>query len=236
MKKWVSDILTVQQYDMRMRDLETKYRSIPQERARLREELQAAADVVKAAREELLKQETAYKKLEAAIAGLNEKNRKTQTQSAMVKKNTEYQAMMADIEVIRGKISDLETEEIELIDRIDAAKKRLAETEREYVAAERQTKEELSDFDGLVEMIKEEVLKIKADKKNFLKVVELNVLNAYRNILEKDKGRPVVPITNGSCAHCLLKVTPQMCNQAKKGELVFCDNCSHILYDPNAQD
>ncbi len=236
MKKWASDILTLQQYDMRMRDLETKYRSIPQERTRLREELQAAADVVKTAREELLKQETAYKKLEAAIAELNDKNRKTQTQSAMVKKNAEYQAMMADIEATRGKISDLETEEIERIDRIDAAKKRLAEAEREYVAAERQTKEELADFDGLVETIKEEVLKIKADKKNFVKVVELNVLNAYRNILEKDKGRPVVPITNGSCAHCLLKVTPQLSNQAKKGELVFCDNCSHILYDPNAPD
>lgn len=45
MKKWVSDILPVRQYDMLMRDLETKYRSIPQERARLREELQAAASV-----------------------------------------------------------------------------------------------------------------------------------------------------------------------------------------------
>ncbi|OQA87404.1 MAG: putative zinc ribbon domain protein [Lentisphaerae bacterium ADurb.Bin242] len=236
MKKWVSDILTVQQYDMRMRDLEIKYRTIPQERARLRDELLEASEAVKAAREEFSKLEIACKKLEAAIADLNEKNRKTQTQSAMVKKNAEYQAMMADIEATRAKISDLETEEIELIDRIDAAKKRLAETEREYIAAERQTKAELADFDELVETIKKEVLEIKDAKKNFIKVVELNVLNAYRHILEKDKGKPVVPIANGSCSHCLLKVTPQLSNQAKKGELIFCDNCSHILYDPNAPE
>jgi len=194
MKKWASDILTVQQYDMRMRDLEVKYRTIPQERARLRQELESAANVVKAAREELLKNENAYKKLESAIAELNDKIRKTQTQSTMVKKNAEYQAMMTDIEVTRGKISELETQEIELIDQIDAAKKRFAETEREYTAAERQTKAELADFEELIEFIKREVAEIRAARKGFVSVVELNVLNAYKNILEKDKGKPVVPI------------------------------------------
>ena len=97
-------------------------------------------------------------------------------------------------------------------------------------------KEELAEFEQLVVQIKADALKLKAERKGFVTRVELNVLSVYQNILSKDKGKPVVPITNGSCGHCLLKVTPQVINEAKKGTMILCDNCSHILYDPDAQE
>ena len=55
MKKWTSDILTLQKFDMRLRDLEIKYRTIPQEKARMKEELEAASTVTRNAKEQLQK-------------------------------------------------------------------------------------------------------------------------------------------------------------------------------------
>ena len=107
--------------------------------------------------------------------------------------------------------------------------------DRDFAATERQIKEEVAEFEHLVEYIKTEAVKLKNEKKGFMSRVELSVLAAYKNILAKDKGKPVVPIENGSCGHCSLKVTPQLMNEAKKGSLVFCDNCSHILYDPSCE-
>ena len=52
MKKWTSDILTLQKFDMRLRDLEIKYRTIPQEKARMKEELEAASTVTRNAKEQ----------------------------------------------------------------------------------------------------------------------------------------------------------------------------------------
>ena len=87
----------------------------------------------------------------------------------------------------------------------------------------------------MVSEIKEEVLKLKADKKRFTTQIDLNVLEIYKRLLESDKkGRPVVPIINGSCSNCLLKITPQTMNEAKKGAVIQCDNCSHIIYDHEA--
>ena len=87
MKNWVSNILTVQQYDMKLRDLETKYRTIPGERAKLREEYEAAKAQLAAVRENAVRLERAGKQAESDIAALNEKIRKNLTQSALVKKN-----------------------------------------------------------------------------------------------------------------------------------------------------
>ena len=53
MRKWTSDILTLQKFDVRLRDLEVKYRTIPQEKSRMKEELEAAAGVVRKAKEHL---------------------------------------------------------------------------------------------------------------------------------------------------------------------------------------
>ena len=235
MKNWVTNILTVQQYDMKLRNLEIKYRTIPGERAKLREEYEAAKARLAAAREKVVRTEQDAKKVEAEIADLNEKIRKALVQSVMVKKNAEYQALMESIESAKKQISELETRSIELIDEQEKVRRELADEEKVFAATEHQIREELEEFKQLIEHIKVEAARLKQEKKAFLPRVELNVLNVYQNILGRGKGTPVVPITNGICGNCSLKVTPQRINEAKKGMVVLCDNCSHLLYVPDSE-
>jgi len=232
MKTWLSNILALQQFDMKLRDLETKYRTIPGERRKLREEYEAAQASLAAARENAAKTDQSLKQTEAEIASQNDTIRKLLTQSALVKKNDEYQTMMQNIETAKGCISELESRVIELLDEQEAARKAVADQEREFAATDKQIREELAEFEQLVESIKADAVKLKSEKKKFMPRVELNVLNAYQNILTRDKGKPVVPIVNGTCGNCSLRVTPQLVNEAKKGNLIYCDNCSHILYFP----
>ena len=232
MKTWLSNILTLQEFDMKLRDLETKYLTIPGERRKLREEYEAAQAALAAAREKAAKTDQALKQTEAEIASQNDAVRKLLTQSALVKKNDEYQQMMQNIETAKGRVSELESRVIELLDEQEAARKAVADQEREFAVTDRQIREELAEFEQLVETIKADALKLKSEKKKFMPRVELNVLNAYQNILTRDKGKPVVPIVNGTCGNCSLRVTPQLVNEAKKGNLIYCDNCSHILYFP----
>ena len=97
----------------------------------------------------------------------SERAKNVQANSDLVKKNAEYQAMLADIEATRTRISELETREIELYDEQENAGKALTGAEKDYSAAERAVKAELADFDTLISEIKEEVLKLKRDKKRF---------------------------------------------------------------------
>lgn len=236
MKSWVVRILSVQQCDMKLRSLEVKYKTIPGERAKLKEEYLAAKKKASDAEAEVKRLELEIKQSEAESAALAEKQQKTLTQSALVKKNTEYQALLEEIEHIKSQISDQETKVLELMDAETQARQSAAEAQREFELTDRRVRQDLADFEEVIAHIKEEVVKIRAERKNFAKTVDMKTLDVYNNILTRDSGAPVVPIVNGACGHCQIKVTPQCANDARKGVMVFCDSCSHILYDSEAQD
>ena len=103
-------LLTLQEADMRRKGMESRLALLPKEmdaiiarRDKLSAENAAALEAVK-------KEELAIKKCESEIEQLSEKSRKLQQQSALVKKNNEYQAMMAEIADNKDKISSSKTE------------------------------------------------------------------------------------------------------------------------------
>lgn len=235
MKNWVSHLLTVQKLDMRLAALETKYRTIPLEKERLKEEYRAVGEKVLALTAQIHKWENSIKEKEAAAGELEEKIKKIQIQSATAKKNSEYQALMNEIASTHAKISELETSQIEAIDALEESKKLLAKAEEEKKAAERCARTELQDLAETAEQIKVEALQVKKQRKEFAALCEPAHLELYGRLREKDRSRQwLVALNNGACANCALKITPQTLNEAKKGQLTTCDNCGCILYDASA--
>jgi len=235
MKKWTSDLLTLQSIDIRIRNLKTKLETIPMEKNNLKSELNDAAEIVKKAKAGIQKTELGIKKVESDIAAANEGMRKLQTQSTMVKKNTEYQAMLSEVEKMKARISDLETDQLLLMDELDAAKNAFKKIEADYAAQERNVKTEYRELLQLEADIKQEIETALSERKGFESKIESSYLSVYARLLSKGKGTPVSTFVQGNtCSNCSLKLTPQTLNDAKKGNLALCDNCSCIIYDPDA--
>ena len=232
MKNWVTRILTVQKLDMRMHNLEVKYRTIPVEKERLVEEFQEAKKYLASCQAKIREVEKKLKEGEAASESLEEKVKKLQIQSTSVKKNDEYQAILKEIASVQGQMEELDSNQLALMDELDEARKAIPEAEGALKAAERTARSEMEELNALAGQIKEEALKVKKERKEFSSLCEKVVLEAYMRIREKDRSRPsVVPVKDGSCGNCSLKTPPQTANEAKKGLLTFCDNCGCILYD-----
>ena len=77
-----------------------------------------------AAAEAAHKVEREIKSAESEIARLTDESRKLQQQSAMVKKNTEYQAMLNTVALNKNRIGKLEGDVIELLDKFEEEKAR----------------------------------------------------------------------------------------------------------------
>ena len=120
--RWVQALLEVQATDLRIRDLETRMSLLPGELTKLKEKRDKVAAGTAAAADAARKIERAIKANESEIARLTEESKKLQQQSAMVKKNTEYQAMLNTIALNKNKIGDLEGKVLELMDQFEAAK------------------------------------------------------------------------------------------------------------------
>ena len=232
MKQWVADLLALQNLDMKIRNLQTRLETIPAEKVRLDSVLKDGLSCVEVAKDGKRRIDRSIKDAEGEIEKLNEAIRKLLTQSAMVKKNNEYQAMMTDIETKKAKISDIETTILELLDKSEAAEKEIQAAEKEFSVTQKTVKSEAADLVELKKELEESIRESQKLRKAYEAKVDTQTLEVYHRLLSGRKGEPMAMIDQGVCGYCRLKVPPQTVNNAKKGLMTLCDNCSHLLYFP----
>ena len=230
MNEWITDLLALQDLDLKIRNLNLRIDTIPSEKKRLDSLVKDAVSDVEVAKDGLRWIERAIKENEGEIEKLNEASRKLLTQSAMVKKNNEYQAMMADIEAKKNAVSDIETKILELLDQAESAQQGIAAAEKELAVTQKSVKAEMADLVELKQELEEDIGEKLKLRKAYESKIDTQTLSVYHRLLEGGKGEPVAMINQGVCSFCRLKVPPQTINNAKKGVLTLCDNCSHILY------
>lgn len=227
----IISLLTLQTHDMRMRNLELRRVTIPKELDKIllrRDQLNASTA---AAAEKVKKAELAIKACEGEIQTINAENAKLQQQSALVKKNNEYQAMLAGIAKNKQKISDLEEQLLIKFDELEELKQRALDVKRTNSAELRAARQEFEELLGFSKTCEAEVEKLKKERPALLSGIPSELLSRYERLLRgKDQGAPLIPVENGCCGNCHMKVTLQTINQLSKGELESCDNCQHLLY------
>ena len=226
-------LLRLQEADMRQRDMETRLENLPKEMERLlaRRDEVTASTAAAAARYRAIKQR--IRKDEALIAELNAASDKLRQQTTMVKKNTEYQAMLAAIELNKKKVSEAEDRILLAADELDAAGKAGAKIKFANDAEPKNLKSEFDELFNFSKVLKEEIARLKEARPALLENLPPALLSAYQALLRNKKGGPpLVPAVNENCGHCQLKITAQTAVALKRGELVFCDNCQYMLYDP----
>lgn len=230
MKDWIEPLLALQEVDMRVRNLELRLELLPREEQKLMAEMESHRQALDTAREAYKKTELAIKQSESAIGKFNDHINRLQQQSAMVKKNTEYQAMMQEIKHLKDNISEEETREINLLEQLDGQKSLYREQEKQFAAEQGSVNDEVAEMRQSGNEIRAEIEQLRGSRKALEAKVEATALGMYNRLL-KAAGTPLVKITaSGMCDHCHLKVTPQTLTGAKKGDLVSCDNCSHLIY------
>ena len=227
----ISALLKLQALDMRCRDLKLRGISIPKELDKIiarRDSLNAATA---AAADKVKKMELAIKAHEGEIQTLNAESAKLQQQSALVKKNNEYQAMLAGIAQNKEKIGAIEEELLIKFDELEALKTEAERVRKTNAAELRAARQEFEELLGFSKTCEAEVAKLTKERPTLLSGIPTDLLARYERLLKgKDQGAPLVQLENGCCGNCHMRVTLQTLNQLSKGELESCDNCQHLIY------
>lgn len=236
MRKSIRDLLALQDVDLRIRNLELKYKTIPGERAHLVEEFEAVRKVFSETTEAVQDIEKKIRACQLETAGERENLKNYKIRSSTIRKPAEYEAAMTQIAGCEQRISDLETKEIALYDELEETKNAHRKAERSYKATGRLVQGEVRSLDALKEKILQEIREKAVESKRLEKNVAQSTLSQYKRMLASGKGEPLSPIRNGLCGNCSLSLPPMTVNEASKGIIVVCDNCSYLLYDPDAKD
>ncbi|MBR2356964.1 MAG: hypothetical protein IKA65_02910 [Lentisphaeria bacterium] len=233
---WVQNLLKLQDLDMEIRNLKLRLTMIPKEAEKLQQEIAKIEGKVKIAKEKKAAHDRELKQTEAEIAELNDKIGKLQTQSALVKKNTEYQAMLGSIAMLKNSISDLESKQLELMDTLAADDQAIRQAISDVKPETAGLREELKELAELFSDVKKRGRELLTQRPDLRSMVDSEILPRYEQILQKNTTPPLVPVEIDKCGNCHLRLTPQTLNSARAGAITFCDNCMHIIYMPDEQD
>ena len=162
--RWAEALLKLQRVDLKIRELEARLALLPKEMTELKNKRDAAVAEVNAAASAAKKIELERKGVESEIEKLNAENKRLQQQSAMVKKNTEYQAMLGTIALNEKKVGDLESRELELMDRFEEARKAYRKIRQDNEAAVNAIRAEFDELVAFAGDLKKEIAQLKEER------------------------------------------------------------------------
>ena len=228
-------LLKLQEADMRLKDMEMRLETLPKEmnnliaqRDKIAASTAAAVTAVKKIKLRIQQEEDLIKELESS-------SEKLRQQSAMVKKNNEYQAMLNAIELNKKKIGEAEERILAAADELSEAKRSGAKIKFANDAEIKNLKTEFDELFSFSKVVKEEIAKLQALRPGLLKDIPPALLSPYESLKNNKEGAPpLVTAENEICGHCRLKITAQTAVAIKRGEIAYCDNWQFLLYDPES--
>lgn len=229
--KWLGAAIALQECDLQIRRLRQRLEMLPVERANFAAESKTLAETCTRAKNDLSSKENKLKSLESDAVEQDTKMKKLLTQSTLLRKQEEYNASMSEIERCKTRRSDIETEELVLMDEIEEARKHL-----EIVTVESKSRQiEIDEETAELDVLEKEIIRSKAEREkerpSLFDGIPPEILSHYERLLARGKGAPLAEIREETCQNCNTSVTLQRINDAKHGEMVVCD-CGHLLYIP----
>jgi len=231
LEETVRTLMELQRLDDRLGGLLEQRGVGPARLARKEAELEKAARLVDEKHHQAQEAQKECDNKELDVKSCEEHIHKLEGQRLTVRKNEEYRALTETIEHELERCSQLEEEALVFLTRIDEYKAEQGQLTREKNRLESELEALRAEVQAETRRIDGESAAVSKERDNTARTVPLAVLEKYQKIREGRGGRAVVAVVDSVCQGCSMGVTDQTVNRLiLRRELVFCENCSRILY------
>jgi predicted nucleic acid-binding Zn-ribbon protein len=230
-------LIRLQAVDDAVREYTARTDAFPGRSAALDAQLRSAREGVRTAEAAIAANQTRRKELESRVADLETKISRYRQQLMSVKTNEEYRAMVHEIEFNQNAIRKEEDQILVLMEEVEGlsaalseAKGRLGEDEK-LVAAERTELEAANAGDM------QTLGAYREERSTLAAQIGPDVLGHYERVRNFRGGVGVAPARDEACVICNVRMRPQIFQEVRKNaEIITCDSCGRILYDPENFD
>lgn len=231
----IRQLIILQERDLKLNKLIHEIESVPLEDKKIEDqlahqtqkhlELKTIAAKVEADRRDLDNQVQSKK----TVIG------KYKTQQLETRKNEEFRALGNEITRTEGEITALEDQELELMEKLEAALKNVAAEAlhaKEYTKAAETQRASLK---GRLDSALKRRAELEKEIATLESSIEPSLLDIYRRILHRKQDAAIVPlIGDKACGGCHMQMTHQIAITVRAGTTVtHCEQCGRILYQPD---
>jgi len=213
---------------MRLREELARVEPERQEFQARAEGTQAALDAAKTKGKQI---ETDRKKLELEAESRKQQIERYALQQFQTKKNEEYRALAHEIDTCKQNITELEDQQLELMEQSETLQKEVAAVQREAAEARQLAETQLRQLAAREQSLREELTALESNRDQLTAEIEERVLRQYERLLRHKGDNVVVGIEHGVCGGCHMRFPVQLLVSCQAGkEMVACPNCGRILY------
>jgi len=224
-------LLELQEYDRKLSIIREKLRELPRLRKRAQEALEKRKELLQRAREGVKKGALHVRRLEAEIDDVRKKVGKLREQQMQIRSNEEYRALEKEIAQMEERIRVLEDDELNRMEALEQIEREAAEAEKEVKDGEGVLEADLRMLKDRETDLKQQEESIRRHREDIAGQVPARLRERYERILKHVGDYAVVPIENGNCGGCHMRLPMQVIYDAKKGlKVQTCSYCGRILY------
>ena len=231
MKDQLKLLWELQKIDLELKAIKEEKERYPKEIKKLDEKQKIEKERIQKEREKVESLEKTRRQKEGHLNVEQEKIKRAEGRMSEVKTNKEYQALLSEIDAMKGANSRIEEEILQVMDEIDELKKDLSKREKEMGSTLEKIEGERKKLQEKMAQ-GEEAWNERVERRDDLsKQIESKLVKLYHTLKEKRQGVGVVSVKNETCQGCFVNVPPQLFIEVQKNNaLVRCPHCNRILY------
>jgi uncharacterized protein len=228
----IEQLLVVQDHDTNINALQNELQTLPFERNRLEQLIKDRTSALERVRLHSKETEVQRKKLELDAAARRDQIAKYKTQQFQTRKNEEFQAIGNEIGRLEREITQIEDQEIDLMEQGETAAREIQSAESSFKAEQAQVQQQLVSLEHKGEVLTKRLEETKAARQKAAAAVsDPELLGLYERIFHSKGGSAVVSIEHEVCMGCHMKNTTTNVHRAKLArEIVYCEHCGRMLY------
>ncbi|MEA1980427.1 MAG: C4-type zinc ribbon domain-containing protein [candidate division Zixibacteria bacterium] len=224
-------LLKLQVIDYDIGELERSKEYLPDMMDNLKKEISDSKNHFEQTNTDMENAKILQRQLELDISELENNLQKFQKQMMSIKTNKEYDALVAEIDNIKQKLSGKETELLETIDSIATFEKELEISKEKLSSVDENNLKQLEILQEKVDTIGNRMAGKINDRNEISASIPRRTLSVYERVRKGKGGAVVVAVKKRACGACYKALTPRKIQEVKKADKILtCDHCGRILF------
>ena len=238
MASYLDLIRDIQKLDENLDHLEEEIGRLPKHVEEIEKKLEDHKTQLAAEKHALALNEKERRRLEGEVALAQEKAARLQDQISEVKTNDQYRALRNEISFAKKEIRIAEDHIIDRMVEAEALAGKVAAAEQALAEENVGVAKEVAEVERVVEGDRQKLAASRIERNQVAAQVPGRLLRAYERVRRKLKDRAVSAAVAGRCSSCNMVLRQQLLQQLRRStneDVVTCEFCGCILYDPTLE-
>ena len=227
----IEKLLVLQERDRSIAHARQEVAGLEHQRTEMNGRSASAEEANEAAEKKAMELEVNKNALEVEVQGEQEKIRTYSKQQLETKDNEQYKALGRQQETCKETISNLETDEINVLEEMDVHAEVLKAAKAELEDANAAKVRGLSEIDEREVGLGKKIDELDGQRTEAESKIDELTLSRYNRLVERKGANIVVGIQHGTCGGCHMKLPEAEVIVIKaRSKVNYCPNCSRIVY------